>query len=27
MTILQAVLDSHKSRGWIDVPALEEGKR
>jgi hypothetical protein len=26
MTILQAVLDSTKSRGWVDVPALEEVK-
>lgn len=27
MTILQAVLDSNRSRGWVDVPALEEVKR
>ena len=26
LTILQAELDSHKNRGWVDVPALEEVK-
>jgi predicted dehydrogenase len=26
LTILQAALDSHKSRAWVDVPAPEEGK-
>jgi len=26
LTILQAALDSQKSRGWVDVPAPEEGK-
>jgi predicted dehydrogenase len=26
LTILQAALDSHKSRAWVDVPAPEAGK-
>jgi predicted dehydrogenase len=26
LTILQAALESHKSRAWVDVPAPEEGK-
>jgi hypothetical protein len=26
LTILQAALDSGKSRGWVDVPAPEEVK-
>jgi len=26
LTILQAALDSQKKRGWVDVPAPEEGK-
>jgi hypothetical protein len=26
LTILQAALDSQKSRGWVEVPALEEVK-
>jgi predicted dehydrogenase len=26
LTILEAALESHKRRGWMDVPALEEGK-
>ena len=26
MTILQAALDSHKNRAWVDVPPPEEGK-
>jgi predicted dehydrogenase len=26
LTILQAALDSHKSRGWVDVPAPDEVK-
>jgi predicted dehydrogenase len=26
LTILQAALDSHKNRGWVDVPAPEEVK-
>jgi len=26
LTILQAALDSHKSRAWVDVPAAEAGK-